>query len=175
LDLAGISVRKATAADAGLLADLGARTFHATFAADNSKADMSAYLARSFSADIQARELADSGTTFLVVDCEGAPVGYARLRSGGAPACVVGTMPIEIVRFYSDMPWIGRGVGGALMRACLGHATSLGCDVVWLDVWEHNTRAIGFYEREGFTIVGEQDFVLGSDVQRDLLMARGVG
>jgi ribosomal protein S18 acetylase RimI-like enzyme len=46
---------------------------------------------------------------------------------------------------------------------------------VWLDVWERNTRAIEFYEKQGFTIVGEQDFVLGSDVQRDLLMARGAG
>ena len=173
MDSAGISVRTATADDAGLLAGLGARTFHATFAADNSEADMSAYLRRSFSADIQARELADSGTTFLVAEFEGAAVGYARLRTGGAPACVVGKMPMEIVRFYSDAPWIGRGVGSALMRACLGRATSLVCDVVWLDVWEHNMRAIGFYERQGFTVVGEQDFVLGSDVQRDLLMARG--
>jgi ribosomal protein S18 acetylase RimI-like enzyme len=47
--------------------------------------------------------------------------------------------------------------------------------VVWLDVWERNTRAISFYERWGFVVVGEQDFVLGDDVQRDLLMARGAG
>ncbi len=175
MHLTDVAVRIATASDAALLADLGARTFYDTFAADNSAADMSAYLAASFSAEIQAVELADSQTTFLIASAGATPVGYARLRTGTAPACVTGEAPVEIVRFYSDASWIGRGVGSALMRACLGHANSLGCDVVWLDVWERNTRAIGFYRRWGFAVVGEQDFVLGDDVQHDLLMARDVG
>jgi diamine N-acetyltransferase len=169
-----IAVRVATLDDAGLLADLGARTFYDTFAADNNETDMSAYVTRAFSPDVQAAELADPATDFLIAVACGKPVGYARLGTGVAPACVSGEVPVEIVRFYSDTPWIGRGVGSALMQTCLRHADSLGCDVVWLDVWERNTRAISFYERWGFVVVGEQDFVLGDDVQRDLLMARTV-
>ena len=46
------------------------------------------------------------------------------------------------------------------------------CDVVWLDVWEKNLRAIEFYRRWGFVEVGTQGFVLGSDVQHDLLMQK---
>lgn len=170
-----IAVRKATLSDAALLAELGARTFFDAFAADNSEADMSAYLAGAFSADIQAAELGDPETAFLIAASDDGPVGYARLRTGGAPACVVGKSPVEIVRFYSDTRWIGRGVGNALMAACLTRAESLGCDVVWLDVWERNPRAISFYQRWGFVVVGKQDFVLGDDVQHDLLMARGPG
>jgi ribosomal protein S18 acetylase RimI-like enzyme len=56
------------------------------------------------------------------------------------------------------------------MRACLERARRLLCDVVWLDVWEKNLRAIAFYRRWGFVEVGTQAFVLGSDVQHDLLM-----
>lgn len=169
-----IAVRSATLSDAELLADLGARTFYDAFAAENTEADMSAYLAGAFSADIQAAELADPETAFLIATSDEGPVGYARLRTGMAPACVAGDSPVEIVRFYSDTRWIGRGVGSALMGACLSRAESLGCDVVWLDVWERNPRAIAFYERCGFAVVGEQDFVLGDDVQHDLLMARGL-
>jgi len=46
--------------------------------------------------------------------------------------------------------------------------------VLWLDVWERNSRAIAFYRKWGFVKVGTQDFRLGEDVQHDLLMARDV-
>ena len=46
-----------------------------------------------------------------------------------------------------------------------------GCDVVWLGVWERNPRAISFYRKVGFAEVGEHVFQLGSDPQRDVVMA----
>ncbi|NLA43929.1 GNAT family N-acetyltransferase, partial [Candidatus Saccharibacteria bacterium] len=37
-------------------------------------------------------------------------------------------------------------------------------------VWEHNDKAIRFYEKLGFRPFGEHLFMLGSDPQTDLLM-----
>jgi ribosomal protein S18 acetylase RimI-like enzyme len=170
-----IAIRIADTSDNVLLAELGARTFFDTFAADNEPGDMAAYLAAAFGPDVQAAELAEPDTTFLVAEANGAVVGYARLRRGAAPSCIPGTDRIEIVRLYADRPWLGQGVGRALMGASLDIAVEERCETVWLDVWERNRRAIEFYERWGFEPVGSQDFVLGCDVQHDLLMARRVG
>jgi ribosomal protein S18 acetylase RimI-like enzyme len=156
------------------LARLGARTFRDTFGPDNTAEDMAAYLAQSFGPEKQAAELADRRTVFLIAEIGEECVGYARLREGELPGSIRGKHPIEIVRFYAVSSWIGRGVGAALMRSCLEHACARGCDIVWLDVWERNARAIAFYRRWGFVEVGTQRFVLGSDVQQDLLMARAV-
>jgi diamine N-acetyltransferase len=169
-----IRIRTARLADSELLARLGARTFRDTFGPDNTAEDMAIYLARSFGPEKQASELADPGTTFLIAEAEEDAIGYARLQESPAPECVPAGRPIEIVRFYAVSPWIGRGVGAALMAHCLEHARQRGCDILWLDVWERNLRAIAFYRRWGFAEVGTQAFVLGSDVQRDLLMARPV-
>lgn len=169
-----ISIRKATIGDAALLAELGARTFHDTFAAENTVADMAAYLAASFAADIQAEQIADPASVFLLAHVGDELAGYARLRSGAAPEQIAGEQPVEIVRFYADAPWIGAGVGAALMRESLAEALARKRDVIWLDVWERNPRAIAFYSKWGFTVVGEQSFALGADLQRDLLMARSV-
>jgi ribosomal protein S18 acetylase RimI-like enzyme len=169
-----IHVRNASPDDNALLARLGAQTFRDTFGPDNTAEDMTAYLAQAFGPEKQASELADPGTTFLIAEIEEESVGYARLRESPAPECVPAGRPIEIVRFYALASWIGRGVGAALIARCLEHARQRGCDIVWLDVWERNLRAIAFYRRWGFTEVGTQAFVLGSDVQRDLLMARPV-
>lgn len=167
-----IRIRTARPEDSELLARLGAQTFSDTFGPDNTAEDMAAYLAQAFGPEKQAAELADSATTFLIAEVKQEAVGYARLREGPAPACIPAGRPIEIVRFYAVASWIGRGVGAALMPSCLEHAHQRGCTIVWLDVWERNTRAIAFYRRWDFTEAGTQAFVLGADIQRDLLMAR---
>jgi ribosomal protein S18 acetylase RimI-like enzyme len=43
---------------------------------------------------------------------------------------------------------------------------------VWLGVWKENHRAIKFYERWGFEIFAEQEFILGNDHQIDWLMKK---
>jgi len=169
-----ILIRTARPEDNELLARLGAQTFSGTFGPDNTAEDMAAYLAQAFGPEKQAAELADPATAFLIAEIEEEAVGYARLREGSAPDCIPAGRPIEIVRFYAVASWIGRGVGAALMASCLEHARQRGCGTLWLDVWERNSRAIAFYRRWGFTEVGTQAFVLGADVQHDLLMARPV-
>ena len=135
---------------------------------------MTAYLKGAFGPDLQAAELADPASEFLIAEVDGVPAGYVRLRRGPAPPEVAGGRPMEVVRCYADAPWIGRGVGSRLMEASLARASEWACDVVWLDVYERNPVAIAFYERWGFSVVGRQSFLLGEDVQDDLVMARAM-
>jgi ribosomal protein S18 acetylase RimI-like enzyme len=174
-NLVPIHIRVATPADNILLTELGARTFFDTFAGDNTHEDMAAYLASAFSPQKQTNELADPLNIFLIAEIGDAAVGYARLHLGVPPPAITGIRSIEIARFYADKAWIRRGVGPALMQACLELARQKGCDTVWLDVWECNPRAIAFYRKWGFEVVGDQTFQLGSDLQHDLLMQRTTG
>ncbi len=171
----GLAIRPAVMDDAPVLADLGARTFRDGFGPENTEADMTAYLRRSFSPEIQAREITDPASRFLIGHIDGSAVGYARLKLGAAPTCVSGIRPVEIARFYADTAWIGKGVGAQLMAACLDEARGLGRDVIWLGVWERNPRAIAFYSKWGFRGVGEQEFMLGDDLQHDVVMERPAG
>jgi diamine N-acetyltransferase len=166
-------VRRASAADAALLAELGARTFAETFAADNRPEDMAAYIASSFSYERQAAELADPQSVFLIAEIDGIAAGYAKIRGGApAPESVTNNKPIELVRLYVSQSWLGRGLGASLMRACVREATQRGYRTIWLGVWEHNARARAFYRKWNFHEVGEHVFQLGNDSQTDMLMQR---
>jgi GNAT superfamily N-acetyltransferase len=169
-----IAVRTAHPGDAVLLSELGSRTFREAFEADNTASDMAAYLAGAFSPVIQAQELAETGSEFLIAERDGVPVGYARLRTGAAPTCVSASKPVEVIRLYAETAHIGTGVGSALMRACLLRGGELGCDAAWLSAWQRNPQAIAFYEKWGFRVVGEKTFVVGDDVQQDFVMARAL-
>jgi diamine N-acetyltransferase len=67
--------------------------------------------------------------------------------------------------------WHGKGIAQDLMNAGIEEMRRHGSDVVWLGVWEHNPRAIAFYKKIGFIEVGDHVFPLGSDLQRDIVMA----
>jgi ribosomal protein S18 acetylase RimI-like enzyme len=54
----------------------------------------------------------------------------------------------------------GQGIGGAIVRYLIGDAALLvrgaGChDVLFLDVYEDNQRAINLYRKCGFTVIGD--------------------
>jgi len=165
-----LTIRRGKAEDAGLLAELGARTFSETFAADNTPADMAAYLASSFSPAQQAAELADPQCLFQIAETNGVAVGYALLRSGNVLGDVTGDKPIELVRLYVSLESLGSGVGAALMQACIDEAKQGGYGTLWLGVWEHNHRAQAFYRKWNFHEVGMHVFQLGDDPQTDILM-----
>ena len=101
-------------------------------------------------------------------------IGYARLFDSAKPEAVSGSAPVELNRIYVDQTDTGKGYGSVLMEACLDTVDRAGYQTIWLGVWEKNVRAIAFYEKWGFRAVGSQRFVLGSDVQRDVLMDRPV-
>ena len=166
------SIRRATEADASLLAELGARTFAETFADQNTPEDMAAYLAQSFGPELQQAELADPLNRFLIIENDGVAIGYAHLRAGEPPACISGPKPIELSRLYVSSALQGSGVGARLMEACLTEARQAGYQTMWLGVWKQNIRAQAFYERWNFTVVGEHVFQLGADRQMDWLMER---
>ena len=169
-----VTIRRAVAGDAGLLSELGARTFSETFAADNSPEDMAAYLASSFNPARQTAELNDPASTFFIAEVGGLAAGYAQLHAGEPAEGIEGPQPVELVRLYVSREWLGRGVGEALMRACLDGARQAGHETIWLGVWERNGRAQAFYRKWDFRAVGEHVFQLGSDPQTDILMERAL-
>jgi diamine N-acetyltransferase len=169
-----LTIRRANHEDAGLLAELGARTFSETFAADNSPEDMAAYLAASFNPARQTAELNAPASTFFVAEVGGVAAGYAQLHAGEPAEGVEGPKPVELVRLYVAREWLGRGVGEALMRACVDEARRAGHETIWLGVWERNGRAQAFYRKWDFRAVGEHVFQLGSDPQRDIVMERAL-
>nr|AYM52960.1 acetyltransferase [Jahnella sp. MSr9139] len=166
-------IRLAVPADAAALAGLAERTFRDTFAADNTPEDMAEHVAQAYSPARQARELSDPEITTLVAEAPaGELMAYAQLRGGAAPASVTGPAPVEIWRFYVDRPYHGQGLAKQLMAAVLEAAARRGAATLWLGVWERNPRAQAFYRKCGFVDVGAHIFVLGSDRQTDILMAR---
>lgn len=165
-----VTIRRADLGDAAVLADLGRQTFHDTFAEQNSKEDMDAYMREAFTVERLTAELQEPGAVYLVAEDSSKVVGFAKLTPSEPPPCVTTPSPLRLLKLYVSAEAIGSGVGAALMRASVEWAKRSGYESLWLGVWEHNHRAKAFYERWGFEPVGAEVFLLGSDEQTDVLM-----
>lgn len=163
------ALRKGTLDDVALLCDLGRRTTLLTFGVQNKAEHTQAYLDEAFSAEQMERELRSPGSTFYILEQEGAAIGYLKLNLVPSQTDVHDPESLEVQRLYLDEGAQGQGLGAMMLEYAAAEAKALGKRYVWLGVWEHNERALAFYKRNGFYKMGEHEFVFGGDPQTDLL------
>lgn len=158
---------------ADALAELAATTFPLACPAGEPQADIDAHVATELSPARFARRLADPTQTVLVAADEDGLAGYVVLVRAAPRAEVAvllrGGPTTELNKCYVRAEHHGAGVGAALVSRALELSTTAG---TWLGVSPLNDRAGAFYRRQGFVVVGEHDFTLGTQTYRDSVMER---
>lgn len=171
--MAACLIRRAQTDDAAALADLAGRTFALACPPHTSPEDIAEHVRTKLSVAAIATELATTGMRYYVAQEGPAFVGFAMLVADGErPAVIRSTKPLELRRIYVDQDRHGTAVAGLLMRECLDYGTRHGYDLVWLGTNSENERALKFYRRHGFDIVGDRTFTVGSSVEHDHVLAR---
>ncbi|RZJ78447.1 MAG: GNAT family N-acetyltransferase [Flavobacterium sp.] len=165
-----IKIERATIHDIAELQSIGRQTFYETFVEVNTEADMNAYLDDSFSDAQLLSELNNKDSQFYFAVDGGKVIAYLKLNTGLAQKENPTENGLEIERIYVLQPYHGKGVAQQLYAKALEIASNFAVDFVWLGVWEENAKAIRFYQKNGFVAFGQHEFVIGEDVQTDILM-----
>ena len=168
-----IELLRASVRNAKILHQLSVSTFRDAFGAQNRQQDMDKYVSEEMSLERLTQELEDEANYFYLAWYDGRLVGYCKIRANREPD-IIGERPLEIERIYVTEQFQGRGVGAALMEHCIAFAGEHGHDVLWLGVWEFNTEAVNFYKEWGFELCGSHPFLLGEDLQTDVLMRKDI-
>jgi ribosomal protein S18 acetylase RimI-like enzyme len=169
---AAIRIRPADESDALALSVLAERTFRAAFSESNTATNMHLHCGTYYGQALQLAEIRESSRETWVAETDNRLVAYVQLRLGAASPMISGERPVEIQRFYVDASHHGAGLAHQLMAHVLARAEAAGASALWLGVWERNSRALAFYRKWGFDVLGEHTFKLGDDPQRDLVMRR---
>jgi ribosomal protein S18 acetylase RimI-like enzyme len=166
------SVRTCSQHDADLttLQQISQQTFLETFADVKSPENMSRYLTENISVDKLRTELSNEDSTFCFLEADPNVIGYLKINIGSAQTENKYERSLEIERIYVLGSYQGQGTGKILLDHALEMARSMHAEFVWLGVWEHNHRAIGFYRKHGFVEFSRHVFRLGDDEQIDILM-----
>lgn len=183
-----LRLRRATAPDAAALALVGGATFLEAFTWMLPGADIVAFCARQHTAEFYARALAQPSTRItLATTGVDAPVGYAMVVTPDLPTIEPREGDVELKRIYlfsrfrsnATVVYDGAGRllagvrgGQALLDAALADARELGGRRLLLGVNAGNARAVAFYERNGFAVIGTRTFEVGAQQCSDYILAR---
>lgn len=178
-----MTLRLATPADAGPLADLAAVTFPLACPPGMPQQDVDAFIATQLSAARFGAYLADPDRLILVDDTgtgAGASLtGYTMVVLGEPPAADVaasiGIRPTaELSKCYVLPEQQGRGIARALLDRTLELTAVRGVAGMWLGTNAANLRAQRFYKRAGFAQVGRRRFQVGGRLEDDVVMERAL-
>ncbi len=168
------TIKLASKEDAELIADFSRKTFYDTFAPYNTPGDMDKFMNEQFTREALVKEAGNKAFTFFLAFIDDELAGYVKLNETKQRPEFENRPALEIARIYASNKMIGKGIGSALMQKSIDVAKERNKEVIWLGVWKENKTAIDFYKRWGFDIFGEQDFLLGDDLQKDWLMMKEI-
>lgn len=169
-----ILIRKIYTHEVESLRNISVRTFEETFAGANSAEDMAYYLQNNLSSKKLSEEIANPESEFYFAEKDSEVIGYLKINAGAAQTERQQGNSVEIERIYVAKEYLSLKIGQLLLEKAFERASEMHVDYVWLGVWEHNDRAIRFYQKNGFKVFGKHEFTLGADLQTDLLMRKNL-
>ncbi len=170
MDLGGIKFNKVTMDQIDLLREISLTTFRHNFYHLNTPENYELYVSRAFSIETLLQELKQSTSEFYFGYVDHEITCYFKLNLCINSHEQYAPWSAELQRIYIVPAFLALGIGTKIIDFVKYQSRSLGFQVLWLGVWEHNPKAIQFYERHGFKHIGEHKFMLGLEEQTDLLM-----
>tara|TARA_R110002049_G_scaffold33375_4_gene109749 strand:- start:3512 stop:4027 length:516 start_codon:yes stop_codon:yes gene_type:complete len=165
-----MTIRKVNVQDIDKLKEIGKLTFAETFSSENSEEDMLEYLEVGFSTKKLMTELIDKNAEFYFAELDDKVIGYLKVNFGQSQTEIKDNSALEIERIYVLKEFHGKKIGQILYNKAIELAKEKNLEYVWLGVWEQNSRAISFYEKNGFVAFDKHIFRLGKDDQTDIMM-----
>ncbi len=155
-----MKIRTANLSDAALLTELGRIAFVASHGPSASEAVIDDYVSKAYTVNAFMESLADSTNLFHILFVNDQAAGYSKAVLNTECPDKSGLPAMKLDRLYFLPEFVGMRLGAELLHHLLQIARNENQKGVWLYVWTENQRAVRFYEKSGFNIVGKYDFHL---------------
>jgi ribosomal protein S18 acetylase RimI-like enzyme len=155
-----ISIVRAAINDHKLLSRLGRETFIASHGTSAAAHDINAYISEKYSEAAMLTELKNNNYLYHILYDNGEPAGFSKLLLRQAIDGHENTSKLE--RLYLQQDYYGLGLAQELLNYNITLSKQHGDQGMWLYVWTGNSRAVAFYHKVGFKIVGNHDFPISA-------------
>lgn len=154
-----VTIVKATTDNATLLADIGRISFIESHGHSAPAADIDAYVAAKYTPAILQQELNDPGNIYHILYHAQQAAGYSKIilhsPHPGMPQNIT-----KLERIYLLKEFYQLKLGYQLLQFNIDLSKKNNQAGMWLYVWKENHRAVNFYIKAGFQIIGSYDFKL---------------
>lgn len=156
------TIIRATAEHAALLSGLAVQTFWESHGHSAPPADIDSYAARKYTEEALAAELADPRSIYHLIYEGSEAAGFSKIILDEPCAASASPHLTKLERLYLLRAYYQAGLGKVLFTFLVDLSRQHGQQGMWLYVWQKNARALAFYTRQGFQIVGHHDFPISA-------------
>lgn len=157
-----IFITEADVNDASLIADLGKKTFVESHGSSAPSGDIEAYINEKYSGEAIHAELSEAKNIYHLLYYDGQPAGYSKITLNIPCPGSEQKKLSKLERLYILKGFYDLKAGYELFKFNVKLSKGQGQKGMWLYTWKENTRAINFYSKNGFRIIGEYDFPLSA-------------
>ncbi len=152
------SIVKASISDFKLLADLGSQTFIESHGKSASKADIDFYIGEKYNYKVIQQDLRNADNIYHIIYYENQPIGFSKMILDNPTSNIQMGNVSKLERLYllKDFHKLKKGL--ELFNFNVALSKSKNQIGMWLYVWKENERAISFYMKNEFQIIGSYDF-----------------
>lgn len=153
-----VSIIKATVEDYKPIADIGRVAVEEAHRDSCPPKDMSEYIDSHYNEDAIREELNDANNIYHIIKYQEIPVGFSKVAFDAAHPNIALKNITRLDRIYLLKEFQGHKLGWELLKFNIGLAKTNNQSGMWLFTWVGNTKAIDFYHRAGFVIIGKDRF-----------------
>jgi GNAT superfamily N-acetyltransferase len=152
------TIRPATQADSGIIALIGRLSVEEAHRASCPAEDMHTYLSATYNDEALRAELSDKDNVYQLLLIDGQPAGFSKIIFNVSHPTIPERNATKLDRIYLLHQYYGTGLGYKLMQHNIQLCKEQGQSGMWLFTWVGNKRAVDFYKRIGFHIIGAHRF-----------------
>ncbi|MBQ0733201.1 GNAT family N-acetyltransferase [Aquimarina celericrescens] len=157
-----ITIKVATLDDAESISFLGKKTFDQSFGhLFHDRIDLTSYLNETFSYEKISNSISKTHNIYWIVYKGNLSVGYAKLKLNSSSKFIKSDKICKLQKIYLCRGTSSKGIGSVLQQIIFDKAIDQGNEHLWLSVLKQNKRAITFYDRNKYQIVGDHSFIIG--------------
>ena len=154
------SIVKAEEKDFKLLADIAKLSFIESHGHSAGPADINDYVTKNFNDDVFKDELRDPKNIYHIIYHKKLAAGYSKIIFNAAHPNIQIRNVTKLERLYLLKEFYGLKVGFELFNFIRELSKNNNQAGMWLFTWKENRRAIEFYKKAGFIVIGSYDFKL---------------
>ena len=158
-----IQIKTATLDDTEVLTQLGKTTFMEAHHTSASIKALECYLNKVYQEERFLEELENPNNIFHLIYFNEEPVGFSKITLSETNAAITKDNVTKLDRIYVLKEYYDKKLGVELFKNLVSVSKENKQTGLWLYVWVKNERAINFYKKMGFLVVGSYDFVLSKN------------
>jgi diamine N-acetyltransferase len=155
-------ISRATEKDYDSIIRIGRESIAESHQGSCSPEEMNEFLERDYNPDSITKELNDLSNIYHIIHCNNEPAGFSKIVLNASHPTIPFGNVAKLDRIYLKQKFYGQKLGLELLNFNIELSMRHNQAGMWLYTWVGNERAIRFYLRAGFTIIGSHKFYVAN-------------